>query len=141
MERLAVQGPADGVHHAAQQLVAHADVGHAAGAVDRRAGEDGVAAAQKRRTDAVEAHVQGDAVDVALELQQLAVLGVGKTGHADDAVGVAVHGAVFVAEHLRLVVPELVPQEGAQGALVKVEHGAPPVTPASAAAPSAAPHS
>ena len=112
MEGLAVQGTADGVHNAAQQLLAHADIGHAAGALDRGAGADGFVAGQQGGAHAVESQVQGDAVDIVFKLQQLTVFGTAQTCHPDNAVGAGLHGAVVVADHLRLIVPALFLEEG-----------------------------
>ena len=115
LEGLAVQGTADGVHHPAQQVLAHGHVADAAGASDHGARRHGIGLAQQGRADAVQTHIQGHAVDLALKFQQLAVLGVGQALHLDDAVLDGFHPPVFIGDHLRREVLQTFLEKRADG--------------------------
>ena len=108
MEGHTVQRTADGVDDPAQQLPAYADIGYAAGALNRCPGVYGVAAAEEGGADAVQSQIQGDTIDVVLKFQQFAVLRPAQSGDPHDAVGTALDCTVFIADHFRMEIFQLI---------------------------------
>ncbi len=91
---LAVDGLAQRVDHAAEQLGADRHLEDAARALDRVALGDVLVLAQDHRADRVALEVQREPEGVAGELEHLALHHVGKAVDAADAVGHRDHGAL-----------------------------------------------
>jgi hypothetical protein len=90
---LAVDGLAEGVHHAADQLGADRHFEDAARALDGVAFGDVLVFAENDRADGVALEVQREAEGVAGEFQHFALHDVGQAVHAADAVGHGDDGA------------------------------------------------
>jgi hypothetical protein len=90
---LAVDGLAQGVHDAAEQLGADRHFEDAARALDGVAFGDVLVFAENHRADGVALEVHGEAEGVAGEFQHFALHDVGQAVHAADAVGHGDDGA------------------------------------------------
>ena len=86
-------GCAEGVDHAADQRVAHGDLGDLAGALDDVALADRLEVAEEHDADVVLFQVEHQAHHVVAEVEQLAGHGVLQAVDAGDAVAGLEHGA------------------------------------------------
>ena len=109
----AVDGVAEAVDHAAEQLLADRHLGDLAGALDRVALADVLVGAHDGGADVVLLEVEHQAADAVAEVEQLAGGGAGEAVDAGHAVGLREHGAGLGDVDLLAVVLDLVADDAA----------------------------
>ena len=113
----AVDGRAQGVHHAANHAVGHADTGGLAGAVHRRALADLLHAAEQDTADTAGAQLLHHAPDAAFKQQDLTVGSALQALHIGDPVRHGQYAAHLAGAYLRHPALHRVPDQGDDGAL------------------------